>query len=92
MGLAGWVVDEALRGWPSSAEWLSAAFDADVAPFYRGSIEVRVGPTKGCVRLPGYGVRGRPNGGEMGVQPGARPPDALTNYPVEWVVEMLRER
>jgi hypothetical protein len=30
-----------------------------VAPFYRSFIEVRVGPTKGRVRLPGYGVRGR---------------------------------
>jgi hypothetical protein len=46
-------------GWKSSAEWLSATFDADVAPFYRIFIEVRVGSTKGCVRLLGYGVRGR---------------------------------
>jgi hypothetical protein len=92
MGLTGLVVDEALRGWPSAAEWLPAACDADVAPFDRGSIEVRVGPTKGRVRLPAYGVRGRPHRGEMGVPPGARPPDALTGSPVGWAVERPRKR
>ena len=28
----------------------------------------------------------------MGVPPGARPPEALTDSPVEWAVEMPRER
>jgi hypothetical protein len=92
MGLAGLVLDEALRGWPSSAERLSAAFDADVAPSDRGSIEVRVGPTKGRVLLLRYGVHGRLHWGEIGVPPGARPPNVLTGSPVGWAVEMPRER
>jgi hypothetical protein len=87
-----WWWTKRFGGWPFSAEWLSAAFDADVAPFYRSFIEVRVGPTKGRVRLLGYGVRGRLHWGELGVPPGERPPDALTGSPVGWVVEMPRER
>jgi hypothetical protein len=37
-------------GWPFSAEWLSAAFDANVAPFSQSFIEVRVEPSKGRSR------------------------------------------
>ena len=33
-----WWWTQRFGGWPSSAEWLSAAFDDDVAPFYRGFI------------------------------------------------------
>jgi hypothetical protein len=79
-------------GWPFSAEWLSAAFDANVAPFYQSFIEVRVEPTKGRIRLLPYGVHGRLHWHDMGVSPGARPPDARPDSPVEWVVEMPRER
>jgi hypothetical protein len=92
MEMAGLVVDEALRGWPFSAEWLSAAFDANVAPFHQSFIGIRVEPTKVRARLLRSGVHGRLHWGEMGVPPGARPPDALTDSPVEWVVEMPRER
>jgi hypothetical protein len=53
-----------------------------VAAFYPSFIEVRVGPTKVRARLLRYGVHGRLHWGEMGVPPGARPPDALTDSPV----------
>jgi hypothetical protein len=73
MGLAGRVVDEALRGWPSSAEWLPAACDADVAPFDRGSIEVRVGPRRAASASRGAAsVAGR-----TGVSWGYRPASVL---------------
>jgi hypothetical protein len=71
---------------------MSAAFDANVAPFYQSFIEVRVEPTKGRVHFLRYGIHGRLHWGEMGVPPGARPPDALTDSPVGWVVERPRER
>ena len=45
--------------WPFSAEWLSAAFDANVAPFYQSFIEVRVEPSQKRIRLLPYGVHGR---------------------------------
>ncbi len=34
-----------LNGWPFSTEWLSAAFDVNVAPFYQSFMEVRVEPS-----------------------------------------------
>jgi 3',5'-cyclic AMP phosphodiesterase CpdA len=85
-----WWWTKRLGGWPFSAEWLSAAFDANVAPFYQSFIEVRVEPSKGQVRLLPYGVRGRLHWADMGVSPGARLPGARPDSPVEWVVEMAR--
>jgi hypothetical protein len=87
-----WWWTKRFGGWPFSAEWLSAAFDANVAPFYQSFIEVRVEPTKGRVRLLPYGVHGRLHWDDMGVSPGVRPPDSPPDSPVEWVVEMPRER
>ena len=87
-----WWWTKRFGGWPFSAEWLSAAFDANVAPFYQSFIEVRVKPSKGRVRLLPYDVHGRLHWREMGVSPGARPSEARPDSPVEWVVEMSRER
>ena len=44
---SGMVVDQELGAWPFSAEWLSAAFDYNVAPFFQSFIEVRVEPGGG---------------------------------------------
>jgi hypothetical protein len=46
-------------GSPFSVEWLSAAFDANLAPFYQSFIEVRVEPSQGRVCLFRYGVHSR---------------------------------
>jgi hypothetical protein len=45
--------------WPFSAEWLSALFDYNVAPFFQSFIEVRVEGSANRVRLIPYGVHGR---------------------------------
>jgi uncharacterized membrane protein HdeD (DUF308 family) len=45
--------------WPFSAEWLSALFDYNVAPFFQSFIEVRVEGSANLVRLIPYGVHGR---------------------------------
>ena len=37
--------------WPFSAEWLSALFDYNVAPFFQSFVEVRVEPSAKRVRL-----------------------------------------
>jgi hypothetical protein len=87
-----WWWTKRLGGWPFSAEWLSAAFDANVAPFYQSFIEVRVEPSKRRVKLVPYGVHGRLRWGDMEVSPGALPADARPESLVEWVVEMPRER
>jgi hypothetical protein len=46
------------NGWPVSAEWLSAAFDYNAAPFFQSFIEVRVEPSMGRVRLLPWGDHG----------------------------------
>ena len=87
-----WWWTKRLGGWPFSAEWLSAAFDANVAPFYQSFIEVRVKPTKGLVRLRPYGVHGRLRWADMEVSAGMLPSGAAPESPVEWVVEMRKQR
>ena len=83
-----WWWTKRLGGWPFSAEWLSAAFDANVAPFYQSFIEVRVEPSKGRLRLVPYGVHGRLRWGEMETSPTLLPPGTSPDSPAEWVVGM----
>ncbi len=87
-----WWWTKRLGGWPFSAEWLSAAFDANVAPFYQSFIEVCVEPRKGLVRLRPYGVHGRLYWADMEVSAGMLPSSAAPDSPVEWVVEMPHRR
>ena len=45
--------------WPFSAEWLSGAFDYNVAPFFQSFVEIRVERSADRVRVIPYGVHGR---------------------------------
>jgi 3',5'-cyclic AMP phosphodiesterase CpdA len=54
-----WVWTKRFGAWPFSVEWLSAAFDYNVAPFFQSFVEVRVEPSAGRVRLSPVG-RPRP--------------------------------
>jgi uncharacterized membrane protein HdeD (DUF308 family)/3',5'-cyclic AMP phosphodiesterase CpdA len=74
--------------WPVSAEWLSAAFDYNVAPFYQSFVEVHVEPSQGRVRFVPYGVHGRLRWSDLQASPDARPPDRSAGDEVEWVVPM----
>jgi uncharacterized membrane protein HdeD (DUF308 family)/3',5'-cyclic AMP phosphodiesterase CpdA len=79
-----------LGAWPFSAEWLSAMFDVNEAPFYQSFVEVRVEPSKRRVRFLPYGVHGRLLWKDMESSAEARPAGASPETPVEWVVEMPR--
>jgi 3',5'-cyclic AMP phosphodiesterase CpdA len=70
--------------WPFSPEWLSAAFDYNVAPFFQSFVEVRVEPAARLLRIRPYGVHGRLRWRDLQASPGfsSRPP----SEPVEWVV------
>jgi hypothetical protein len=46
-----------MNAWPFSAEWLSAVFDYNTAPFFQSFVEVRVEPDRLVLRP--YGVHGR---------------------------------
>ena len=76
--------------WPFSAEWLSAAFDYNVAPFFQSFVEVRVERSNGRIVLRPYGVNGRLRWGDMGSSETIRPAAATRETPVEWTVPMRR--
>ncbi len=56
-----WWWTKYLGAWPFSAEWLSAAFDVNTAPFMQSFVEVRVEPSAKRIRIIPYGVHGRLN-------------------------------
>jgi hypothetical protein len=53
-----WTWTTKYQGWPFSAEWLSAAFDHNEAPFFQSFFEVRVERSSGVLRLIAHGVDG----------------------------------
>ncbi len=82
-----WWWTNRLGAWPFSAEWLSAAFDSNVAPFMQSFVEVRVEPSKGRVRFIPHGVHGPLRWRDLDVSADMpRPADAV----VEWVVPFSR--
>jgi len=83
-----WWWTEMFGAWPFTAEWLSAAFDYNVAPFFQSFVEVRVERSSNRVRILPYGVHGRLRWDEMASSEGRRS-STITDQPfVEWVVPM----
>jgi hypothetical protein len=74
--------------WPFSAEWMSAAFDYNVAPFFQSFIEVRVERSAGRIRLLPYGVHGRLRWRDLAHSADLPPAKAADDDPVEWIVPM----
>jgi len=74
--------------WPFSAEWMSAAFDYNVAPFFQSFFEVRVERSTRRIRLLPYGVHGRLRWRDVAHSPGLPPASAAADDPVEWIVPM----
>jgi uncharacterized membrane protein HdeD (DUF308 family) len=73
--------------WPFSAEWLSAAFDYNVAPFFQSFVKVKVEPSANRVRIIPLGVHGRLTWAELAISaraPHANPPARFA----EWIVPM----
>jgi 3',5'-cyclic AMP phosphodiesterase CpdA len=76
--------------WPFTAEWLSAAFDYNVAPFFQSFVEVKVERSANRVRIIPYGVHGRLTWGDVAVSDNLRGSAASDQNFVEWVVPMAR--
>lgn len=81
-----WVWTKKFKGWPFSAEWLSAAFDVNVAPFYQSFMEVRVNVSQGVIRLIPHGVHGRLRYRDLEQSGTEAAPQADTE--VEWLIPM----
>jgi hypothetical protein len=71
-----------------SPKWLSAAFDANVAPFYQSFIEVRVDSSTKRIRLKPYGVNDRLRWDDLEASRGVRPAGVPADAQAEWVVGM----
>jgi len=74
--------------WPFSAEWLSAAFDYNVAPFFQSFVLVSVEPSRGRVRLVPYGVHGPLRWSDLQASPDLPPRVDAADDTVEWIVPM----
>jgi 3',5'-cyclic AMP phosphodiesterase CpdA len=83
-----WWWTKELHAWPSAPEWVSAAFDYNVAPYFQTFVEVRVEPSANRVRVLPWGVHGRLRWSDLqksaGLVPAGVPEDAL----VEWTIPM----
>ena len=75
--------------WPFSAEWLSAVFDYNVAPFFQSFVEVKVEPSARRVRVVPYGIHGRLTWADVAASAGLRSGRADQSL-VEWTIPMTR--
>jgi 3',5'-cyclic AMP phosphodiesterase CpdA len=73
--------------WPFSAEWLSAAFDYNAAPFYQSFVLVHVDASLGRLRLWPIGVHGRLRWSDLEAAGGVRPSGVPPGAYVEWTIE-----
>jgi 3',5'-cyclic AMP phosphodiesterase CpdA/uncharacterized membrane protein HdeD (DUF308 family) len=83
-----WVWTKRYGAWPFSVEWLSAAFDYNVAPFFQSFVEVRVEPSAGRVRMLPWGVHGRLPWADLQASPGWPNEAGRADELVEIVVPM----
>lgn len=83
-----WWWTDRFNAWPFSAEWLSAAFDVNAAPFFQSFVEVIVEPSANRVRLLPHGIHGRLRWSDLQRSPGLVPPGTPADAFAEWVVEM----
>jgi 3',5'-cyclic AMP phosphodiesterase CpdA len=81
-----WVWTRSFGAWPSSAEWLSAMFDYNVAPFFQSFVVVTVDPAARRVTLRPWGVRGPLTWNEFDRSPTAMPEGSSADRAIEWVV------
>ncbi len=85
-----WQWTKQYNGWPFSAEWLSAAFDYNVSPFFQSFVEVRVERSRRQVRLLAYSQSGPLTWGELEKSEGVKPPGVSDSAQVEWIIPMKR--
>ena len=86
-----WYWTKTHNGWPFSAEWLSAAFDYNKAPFFQSFVEVKVEPSKNKVTVIAYGPKGPLKWSDMEYSEGAKPTNATNTSPVEWTFSLKQQ-
>jgi len=81
-----WWWTKHLNGWPFSAEWLSAMFDYNVAPFFQSFMEIKVEQSKKRIMLIPYSNNGRLKWSDITSTAGARPVNVSPNDLIEWII------
>jgi hypothetical protein len=81
-----WVWTRHFGAWPSSAEWLSAMFDYNVAPFFQSFVVVTVEPAARQITIRPWGVHGPLTWKDFDRSPSLVPPGAGADAMVEWVI------
>jgi hypothetical protein len=79
-----WIWTKRFNGWPFSAEWLSAAFDYNNAPFFQSFMEVEVNPGQNRVTLKAMGINGPLKWSDLEYSGGLLPAGQSTSAPAEW--------
>jgi hypothetical protein len=86
-----WVWTRSFGAWPSSAEWLSAMFDYNVAPFFQSFVVVTVDPAARRITIRPWGVHGPLSWSDFDRSTSAVPPGSAPDGAVEWVVQEASE-
>ncbi len=86
-----WVWTREFGAWPASAEWLSAMFDYNVAPFFQSFVVVTVDPAGRRVKIRPWGVHGPLPWKLFARSAQVMPAGASADQPVEWVIQQRRD-
>jgi 3',5'-cyclic AMP phosphodiesterase CpdA len=83
-----WLWVKEYDGYPFSAEWLSAAFDYNNAPFFQSFMEIKVEPSRNRIRLIPYGIHGQLHWGDFESGGMGKPRNAGPGDLAEWILPM----
>lgn len=79
-----WTKD--FNAWPSSAEWLSAMFDYNNAPFFQSFVVVTFDPATKSVTVKPWGIHGPLTWKDLDRSTGMMPASAKVTDPVVWQI------
>ena len=83
-----WVWLKKYNGYPFSAEWLSAAFDYNQAPYFQSFMEIKVERSRNRIRLIPYGIHGQLHWSDLEYGGKGKPASAKDSDLVEWSLSM----
>ena len=86
-----WMWLKKYNGYPFSAEWLSAAFDYNQAPYFQSFMEIKVEPSRNRIRLIPYGIHGQLRWSDMEYGGVGKPAAAHAEDLVEWAFPMVND-
>ena len=76
------------NGYPFSAEWLSAAFDYNQAPYFQSFMEIKVERSSNRIRLILYGIHGQLQWSDLEYGGMGKPATASSDDLVQWILPM----